>query len=73
MKVTKREYTEEGTWKNWQWRSIDDEFMNGAFFVESGVSLPVSTKDNLKSKPGSMASLLSRYSGTLPCRVGQPC
>ncbi|KAF7809170.1 pectate lyase-like [Senna tora] len=71
--VTKREYSPEGVWKNWQWRSINDLFMNGAYFRESGIQLPVSTRDMLKGKPGTDVSRLTRYAGNLKCIVGRPC
>ena len=74
--VTKREYTDESEWKNWQWRSINDEFLNGAHFVQSGPELkdrPFSRKDMITAKPGSYVTRLTRYSGNLKCRVGKPC
>ncbi|CAI8606771.1 unnamed protein product [Vicia faba] len=74
--VTKREYTEEKIWTSWQWRSINDEFLNGAYFVNSGPDLknrPFSRKDMITAKPGSYVGRLTRYSGILGCIVGKPC
>ncbi|XP_020224116.1 pectate lyase-like [Cajanus cajan] len=74
--ITKREYTDESIWKNWQWRSINDVYMNGAFFVESGpelVNRPFSRQDMITAKPGSYVGRLTRYAGSLRCRVGLPC
>ncbi|MED6186847.1 hypothetical protein PIB30_070637 [Stylosanthes scabra] len=74
--ITKREYTEESIWKNWQWRSINDEYLNGAFFIESGPELknrPFSSKDMITAKPGTYVGQLTRYAGVLPCKIGHPC
>ncbi|KAL2323695.1 hypothetical protein Fmac_028074 [Flemingia macrophylla] len=74
--ITKREYTEESVWKSWQWRSINDEYMNGAFFIESGpelVNRPFSRQDMITAKPGSYVGRLTRYAGSLRCRAGKPC
>ncbi|KAI9111969.1 hypothetical protein K1719_017659 [Acacia pycnantha] len=71
--ITKREYSPESVWKNWQWRSVNDLLMNGATFTESGTGLPVSTRDKLKGKPGSYVSRLTRFSGIIRCHVGKPC
>ncbi|KAK4261167.1 hypothetical protein QN277_004205 [Acacia crassicarpa] len=71
--ITKREYSPESVWKNWQWRSVNDLLMNGAIFIESGTGLPVSTRDKLKGKPGSYVSRLTRFSGMHRCHVGKPC
>ncbi|KAK7386950.1 hypothetical protein VNO78_27347 [Psophocarpus tetragonolobus] len=74
--ITKREYTDEKEWKNWQWRSINDLYLNGAFFIESGpvlVDRPFSRQDMITAKPGNYVGRLTRYAGSLRCRVGQPC
>ncbi|RDX64906.1 putative pectate lyase 3, partial [Mucuna pruriens] len=74
--ITKREYTPENIWTNWQWRSINDEYMNGAFFVQSGpelVNRPFSSEDMIIAKPGSCVGRLTRYAGSLRCRDGKPC
>ncbi|CAL0330946.1 unnamed protein product [Lupinus luteus] len=74
--VTKREYVTESVWKNWQWRSINDELMNGAYFLQSGAELkdrPFSRMDIITAKPGTYVGRLTRYSGKLVCRIGSPC
>ncbi|CAK9172202.1 unnamed protein product [Ilex paraguariensis] len=76
VQVTKRDYAMESEWKDWQWRSEGDKFINGAFFVESGPPLkdsPSSGQKMIKHKPGSYAGRLTRYAGRLKCTVGQPC
>ena len=76
VKITKREYAPEGEWINWQWRSINDEYMNGAFFREAGSELkdrPFSSKDMITAKPGKIVGRLTRFAGALKCRVGRPC
>ncbi|KAJ1423599.1 Pectin lyase fold/virulence factor [Sesbania bispinosa] len=74
--ITKREYSPELEWKNWQWRSIDDAYMNGAFFRQAGPELtnrPFSRQDMIKAKPGSYVGRLTRYAGSLRCIVGKAC
>ncbi|CAL5188700.1 unnamed protein product [Lathyrus oleraceus] len=74
--ITKRGYAPESEWKNWQWRSINDVYMNGAFFRQGGSALTnrlFSKKDMIKSRPGTYVGRLTRYSGSLRCRAGQPC
>ncbi|PHU27722.1 putative pectate lyase 19 [Capsicum chinense] len=75
--VTKRDYSPESVWKQWPWRSQGDLFMNGAFFVESGD--PDWTKkhfelfDGISSAPGDQVTWITRFSGALNCKIGQPC
>ncbi|QHO12735.1 hypothetical protein HN873_052213 [Arachis hypogaea] len=72
--VTKRVTNDD--WKNWQWRSINDAFVNGAFFVQSGPELvkrPFSSKDMIAGKDGSYVQRLTSFAGSLKCRVGKPC
>ncbi|KAL1315787.1 probable pectate lyase 3 [Arachis duranensis] len=72
--VTKRVDANIGEWKSWQWRSINDELLNGAFFVQSGSELVNwSNKNKIASKPGKYVAQLTRFAGTLRCRVGKPC
>ncbi|XP_014520213.1 pectate lyase [Vigna radiata var. radiata] len=74
--VTKRTYATEQEWKNWQWRSIKDELVNGAYFRQSGPVLnnrPFTKKDMVSSRPGSYVVRLSRYAGALRCVEGNPC
>ncbi|XAR65451.1 Pectate lyase [Bertholletia excelsa] len=72
--VTKRDYAAESEWKKWLWRSEGDLMMNGAFFVESGnPSQGYFQNDMLSAKPGSDASMLTRFSGALKCIPNKPC
>ncbi|KAK7309572.1 hypothetical protein RJT34_06411 [Clitoria ternatea] len=74
--ITKREYSPEAEWSNWQWRSINDLYMNGAFFRQGGQELtntPFSSQDMIKAKPGSYVGMITRYAGSLRCRFGKPC
>jgi len=76
VKITKREYSLEPEWKKWQWRSIKDEVINGAFFIESGPDLtnrPFTRKDMISSRPGTYVGRLTRHAGSLRCIVGKPC
>jgi len=76
VKITKRTLTTQEEWKNWQWRSIRDEMVNGAYFIESGPVLtnrPFAKNDMVSSKPGSYVVRLSRYAGALKCVKGKPC
>ncbi|KAK6133689.1 hypothetical protein DH2020_032599 [Rehmannia glutinosa] len=76
--VTKRDYASPSEWKNWQWRSEGDLFMNGAFFTESGPELkhtkhPLTGQNLIKFKPGSFVGRLTRSAGALKCRAGNFC
>ncbi|KAK7317520.1 hypothetical protein RJT34_01833 [Clitoria ternatea] len=74
--ITKRDYSPESVWSNWQWRSINDEYMNGAYFVESGPKLsdrPFSKQDMISARPGRYVGRLTRYAGSIKCIVGTPC
>ncbi|XP_031106441.1 pectate lyase-like [Ipomoea triloba] len=73
--VTKREYTPEGVWKNWVWKSDGDLMMNGAFFVQSGnpnQKFPTA-EEGIKPKPGNFVNMLTKFSGHLDCHDGKPC
>jgi pectate lyase len=75
IQVTKREYTEEGVWKNWIWQSQGDLMQNGAFFIQSGGknSKRFSKAELIKSKPGTFVTRLTRFSGALNCQIGKEC
>jgi pectate lyase len=50
--------------------------MNGAFFVESGnpsKSKPFGRLDMIKAKPGTFVARLTRFSGSLNCKLRRPC
>ncbi|KAM1112159.1 hypothetical protein PS2_044633 [Malus domestica] len=74
--VTKRDYAPESVWKSWQWRSEGDLMMNGAFFVQSGVPNKkhgFGKLDMIKAKPGTFVTRLTRFAGSLNCKVGKKC
>ncbi|KAL9233774.1 hypothetical protein vseg_008728 [Gypsophila vaccaria] len=73
--VTNRNNVVGDDWKSWIWRSENDVFLNGAYFVESGHPLNKKPfkKDFIKSKPGSYVRRLTRFAGQLKCRVGTKC
>lgn len=74
--MTKREYSPDYVWKDWDWRSEGDLMLNGAVFVQSGVDpdrTSFDLKDLIKSKPGTFVTRLTRYSGALDCDRGRPC
>ncbi|KAL6136431.1 PREDICTED: pectate lyase-like [Fragaria vesca subsp. vesca] len=76
--ITSRAYsTPEAVWKTWQWRSEGDLMENGAYFRESGEPRKgrghFSRFDVINAKPGSFVRRLTRFAGTLGCRVGKAC
>ncbi|XP_010550068.1 PREDICTED: probable pectate lyase 19 [Tarenaya hassleriana] len=74
--VTKRDYAPEAEWKNWNWRSERDIFMNGAFFRQSGnpnFRCTHTRQQMIKPKHGLAVSMLTKYAGALDCKVGRPC
>ncbi|KAL9239970.1 hypothetical protein vseg_014239 [Gypsophila vaccaria] len=73
--VTNRNNVVGDEWKAWIWRSENDVFINGAYFVESGHPLNKKPykKDFIKSKPGSYVRRLTRFAGQLKCNLGKKC
>ncbi|KAH9614159.1 hypothetical protein KSS87_004501 [Heliosperma pusillum] len=73
--VTNRNNVVGDDWKSWIWRSENDVFLNGAYFVESGHPLNKKPykKDFIKAKPGSYVRRLTRFSGQLKCKLGKKC
>ncbi|KAE8706633.1 putative pectate lyase 7 [Hibiscus syriacus] len=74
--VTKRDYSPESEWKNWNWITQGDQFDNGAFFVESGSSWVTKKYGGdvmLAYQPGKIAPLLTKDSGALNCIKGKAC
>ncbi|KAI4384240.1 hypothetical protein MLD38_002420 [Melastoma candidum] len=74
--VTKRDYATPDVWKNWLWKSEGDVMMNGAFFTESGFqgqNLHLSKQDFITAKPGTYVRRLTRFAGTINCKIGKPC
>lgn len=66
----------ESVWRSWTWRSEGDLLINGATFTQSGdpnwrnwcKGMPL-----INPAPASEVHLLTKFAGTLPCRVGKPC
>jgi len=76
--ITHRNFASEEEWKKWQWRSENDVFIDGAYFVESGEPFkekqtPFSHKAFIQSKPGSYVRRLTRFSGFVKCIEGTKC
>ncbi|CAN4121489.1 unnamed protein product [Withania somnifera] len=51
--VTKRVDTEEGQWRNWNWRSEGDVMANGAYFIASGEEVEVKYEKAYSVEPKS--------------------
>lgn len=74
--VTNRVNTPESAWKDWQWQTQKDLFLNGAVFVPSGKPICLDEIDKesfIQPKPGADAPLISSFSGRLSCKIGKPC
>ncbi|KAK7295332.1 hypothetical protein RJT34_18238 [Clitoria ternatea] len=74
--ITHRVNASPEEWSKWQWRSENDQFNNGAKFVESGPPIDggIFKKGFMMTpRPGNQASRLTRFSGALGCDVGVPC
>uniref|UniRef100_A0A0A0KL61 Pectate lyase n=1 Tax=Cucumis sativus TaxID=3659 RepID=A0A0A0KL61_CUCSA len=73
--VTKREVYESG-WKSWKWRSSNDVFMNGAYFIPTGWGSCTPFYTQAQAFPvahGSLAPLLTIAAGPLRCVLAKPC
>ncbi|GAB2229622.1 hypothetical protein Droror1_Dr00013869 [Drosera rotundifolia] len=70
LQVTKRVDTEEGAWKDWNWRSEGDIMVNGAFFIASGEELEVKYEKAYSVEPKSVAYIdqLTMNSGVFGSR-----
>ena len=67
-----------GNWKNWQWRSYEDKFINGAYFNSSGdknCCEPLYSRSQyFVAAKASMVPLLTRNAGPLKyCVVNKAC
>jgi pectate lyase len=73
--VTKREYVPYGEYKDWVWKSRDDVFLNGAFFVQSGGENQrrYGKHDVIKARNGHYVGRMTRFAGAPNCRVGMRC
>ncbi|XP_024397499.1 probable pectate lyase 5 isoform X2 [Physcomitrium patens] len=63
-----------GGWENWNWRSSDDMFLNGAFFQDSGSSNIDSSlyekATSFSAKPSSHVETLTANAGPFQCGLG---
>ncbi|KAG0485839.1 hypothetical protein HPP92_009918 [Vanilla planifolia] len=73
--VTKREDTPMNEWKNWNWRSEGDMFLNGAFFTASGAgaSSSYAKASSLGARPSSLVGTITGSAGALSCKKGRSC
>ncbi|XP_062110524.1 probable pectate lyase 5 [Humulus lupulus] len=73
--ITKHEDAPQGKWKNWNWRSEGDLYLNGAFFTRSGAgaSSNYAKASSLAARPSSLVSTITAGAGTLRCRKGSRC
>ncbi|KAJ8532801.1 hypothetical protein K7X08_015690 [Anisodus acutangulus] len=65
--VTKRVDTEEGKWRNWNWRSEGDVMANGAYFVASGEEVEVKYEKaySVEAKSANFIDQLTLNAGVL--------
>ncbi|KAK1395403.1 Pectate lyase [Heracleum sosnowskyi] len=73
--VTKRVNSNKSQWKNWNWRSEGDMFLNGAYFTPSGASSSryYTKASSLRAKTASMVGRMTSGAGVLGCRKGRRC
>ncbi|CAF2186862.1 probable pectate lyase 5 [Brassica rapa] len=73
--VTKYEDAPQSKWKNWNWRSEGDLFLNGAFFTPSGgrASSSYAKASSLSARPSSLVASVTGNAGSLSCRKGSRC
>ncbi|ERN09134.1 hypothetical protein AMTR_s00014p00175040 [Amborella trichopoda] len=71
--VTKRESS---GWKSWKWRSYNDVFMNGAYFVQSGwgsIAPGYGRSQTFTAAHGMLVPSLTTSAGPLLCFPRLPC
>ncbi|KAI3502461.1 hypothetical protein L1887_30540 [Cichorium endivia] len=75
FQVTQRHDAPEEEWKNWKWKSENDVFLNGAFFVPSGGDFQPTPEQTAGLIPPCTEPVeaLTRDAGKLTCTPGQPC
>lgn len=74
--ITHKDYGNDAEYATWNWKSEQDLYMNGATFKQLGgpngpLNFPKGSL--IKPRQGTFASRLTRFTGALKCRVGQPC
>ena len=75
LKVTQRNNAAEEEWKNWKWKSENDIFLNGAYFVQSGGDIQPTPEQSagLIAPSTTPVEVLTKDAGKLACIPGQPC
>jgi pectate lyase len=69
--VTKRADASELVWQKWRWRSTDDTFLDGAYFVQSGSN---SSADAATLQGyGKFAAYMTESAGALSCTTSSAC
>ncbi|XP_057983332.1 pectate lyase-like [Malania oleifera] len=73
--VTKHEDAPESEWREWNWRSEGDLFLNGAYFRQSGAgaSSSYARASSLSARPSSLVGSITTTAGALTCRKGSRC
>ncbi|KAI3812061.1 hypothetical protein L1987_16764 [Smallanthus sonchifolius] len=73
--VSVRANATEEEWKQWNWRSVNDVFENGAHFEASGFDpqLTPEQKEHMIQAEPTTVELITSYAGALSCLLGQPC
>jgi pectate lyase len=71
VQVTSRIDVSTSVWQNWRWRSINDTFVNGAYFVQSGSD----SQDDAATLQGNgkFAAYMTESAGALSCSTTSAC
>ncbi|KAL6559342.1 hypothetical protein OROGR_004459 [Orobanche gracilis] len=69
--VTHHNDATEDQWKDWNWKSAGDQYLNGAYFVPSGSNDPsaYAQTSSLKAKSYDQVSFLTSGAGALNCKT----
>lgn len=68
--------TSNNEWMKWTWVSDRDEMRNGAVFVPSGDQNGARTfaaLTKIRAVPGRNVHMLTKFSGHITCKRGEPC
>ena len=73
--MTQREDTTESEWKNWNWRSEGNIYLNGAFFTPSGKesSSSYARASSLSARPSSFVGSITKSAGVLKINKNSHC
>ncbi|MCO5593823.1 hypothetical protein L7F22_047841 [Adiantum nelumboides] len=69
--VTKRD-CKSCPWQNWRWTSVDDSFLDGAYFVQSGQGIDNNNRYGLGVK-STFSPFMTFTAGVLSCSTGGSC